>query len=123
MIGHQLDGVRPDEQRILEAASVAGAEFSLLLATTRLGSSRDAERLRQVAGSCSDAALKHACTAVAGVLEDPATHAGSSVVLATAGGPVLGDLLQVQLTARIHERAPREFRTGPAGGPESASSS
>jgi predicted ATPase len=28
MIGHELDGVRPDERRILEAASAAGVEFS-----------------------------------------------------------------------------------------------
>ena len=28
MIGHQLDRVRPDERRILEAASAAGVEFS-----------------------------------------------------------------------------------------------
>ncbi|HEU4370622.1 MAG TPA: AAA family ATPase [Methylomirabilota bacterium] len=51
MIGHQLDRVRPDERRILEAASAAGVEFSaaVVAAAEQLGPD-DVER------ACADLA-------------------------------------------------------------------
>ena len=96
---------RAELARAFERPGTRGeACLALLLATTLLGSSSDAERLRQVALSCTDATLQQACAAVADVLEDPA---GRPAILAPAVGPFIDGLLQAQLAARMHARLPR----------------
>jgi class 3 adenylate cyclase len=96
--------------------------LALLLATTLLGSPRDAERLRQVAASCPDATLQQACGIVADALEDSVAPAGRSAIRDGVVGPFIGGLLQAQLTGRIYDRSPRALSRGPSSGSESASS-
>jgi hypothetical protein len=94
--------------------------LALLLATTLVGSSSDAERLREAGQCCPDTALRVACAVAADVLEDPAR---GSAPLPAAVGPVIDELVQSQLRARIRERSLRERRPGPSGGLEPGSSS
>lgn len=86
--------------------------LGLLLAVSLGGTGAHAEQLRQVAASCEDRAVAAACAEAADVLQGrEGTADGARRPGGLLGGSLLGGLVQLQLSARVHGRVEPGLRS------------